>query len=256
MSTLATHEPYRFSAGLLTLAVHAAFLVLLYMGVNWQVKQPEGMEVELWGELPDTLPPPPPAYRPETPPPPVEPAKPKAVEKAAPPAKADIELAEKKKKAETKKTAKPEPKKKLTKAERERMQADLLAMDKQAETVDAKEKEASNKRAALAEKANAAIKSEVDKYKGLIRSKIRSKIVMPPDVPDSALAEFEVTLLVDGSVLDKKLVRSSGNTQYDDEVERAILKAQPLPLPTDETAREHFINPKHLKLKFSPHDGE
>jgi colicin import membrane protein len=259
MSTLAYQEPYRISAGLLTLAVHACFLVLLYLGVNWQVRQPEGMEVELWGELPEASTPPAPIAPPAKAPPakPVQ-AKPKPVEQAAPPAKADIELADKKKKKkkEAKKTVKPEPPKKRTKAEQKRDQDDLLAADKQTENLTAKEKAANNDRAALVSKAQAAIKNEIDKYTGLIGAKIRSKIVMPPDVPENVQAIFEVTLLPDGEVLDKKLVKSSGNAQYDDEVERAILKAQPLPLPTDEAAREHFINPKHLKLKFSPKDGE
>ncbi len=255
MSTLAYHEPYRLSAGLLTLAIHVFFLAFLYLGVSWQVKQPEGMMVELWGELPESsLPPAPP--RAETPPPPPEQAKPKAVEKPAPPAKADIELADKKKKTQVKKTAKPEPKKNLTKAQQQRIDDDLKAAEKEAEMATSQALAANKEKAALAAKANAAIQGEVDKYKGLIRAKIRSKIVMPPDVPEKALAIFDITLLVDGSVLDKKLVKSSGNAQYDDEVERAILKASPLPLPKDETAREHFINPKHLTLKFSPQDGE
>lgn len=255
MSTLAYNEPHKISAGLLTLVIHALFLALLYLGVSWQVKQPEGMEVELWGELPETSPPP--AIQPPAAPAPApEHAKPKAVEKPAPPAKADIELAEKKKKAEVKKTAKPEPKTKPSKADQKRMQEDILAMDKQAETVTAKELAASKDRAALAAKENAAITSEEQKYKALISARIRSKIVMPPDVPDNALAIFDITLLVDGSVLDKKLIKSSGNVAYDNEVERAIKKAEPLPLPKSDAVRERFINPNHLKLKFSPQDGE
>jgi colicin import membrane protein len=255
MSTLAYNEPYRVSAGLLTLLMHAVFFALMYLGVNWQVKQPQGMEVELWSELPENthpLAPPPPAPLPAA-----EPAKPKAAEKATPPAKADIELTDKtKKKTEAKKPAKPEPKKKLTKAQQQRIQEDMQASEKEAEAA-ASQAQAENKaKAAQSAKAQAAIKSEVEKYRGLISAKIRSRIVMPPDVPDSALAEFEVTLLLTGEVLDKKLVKSSGNAQYDEEVERAILKAQPLPLPKDEASREQFINPRHLRLKFSPHDGE
>ncbi len=254
MSALAYQEPNRLSSGLLTLAVHAVFLAALYLGVNWQVKQPQGMEVELWGELPDANASPAPAAPPvQTPP--VK-AEPKPAEQPAPPPKADIDLADKKKKAEAKKTVKPEPKKKLTKAEQQRAQEDMQAMEKQAETVTAQGKEANQEKAALAAKANAAITSEVEKYRALIIAKIRSKIVLPPEVPDNARAIYDITLLPDGSVLDRKLIKSSGYSQYDDEVERAILKAQPLPLPTDETAKEYFINPKHLNLKFSPHDGD
>lgn len=257
MSALAYQEPYRISSGLLTLVMHAIFFALLYLGVNWQVTQPEGMTAELWTELPEPQPAtlPPPATL--IPVPAVEPAKPKAAEKPAAPAKSDIELADKKKKKpEVKKPVKTESKHQLTKAEQKRMQEDIKAMEQQAEAVTSQDVAANKEKAAQQAKAQAAITSEVEKYKGLIRSKIRSKIVMPPDVPDNAQAVFDISLLVDGSVLEKKLVKSSGNTQYDEEVERAIMKASPLPLPKDETAREYFINPKHLKLKFSPKDGE
>ena len=46
------------------------------------------------------------------------------------------------------------------------------------------------------------------KYIGLIRSKIRRNIVMPPDVPDNMQAEFKVILLPGGSVLSTKLIKT------------------------------------------------
>jgi colicin import membrane protein len=50
-------------------------------------------------------------------------------------------------------------------------------------------------------------------------------------------------------VLSTKLVRSSGNPAYDAAVERAILKASPLPLPAN---RELFA--RELRLTFRPLD--
>jgi colicin import membrane protein len=63
-------------------------------------------------------------------------------------------------------------------------------------------------------------------------------------------AEFSVTLLPGGEVLNASLAKSSGNEAYDNAVERAILKAQPLPLPP---AEQNLFNKfRDLRLKFSP----
>ena len=122
----------------------------------------------------------------------------------------------------------------------------------------ASQEQAANKeKAALAAQARAASDSEVKKYMALISAKIRHNIVMPLDVADDAKAEFVITLLPDGGLLgDPKLVKSSGNAAYDRAVEGAILKTKSLPLPQDEAARARFINPNHLRLKFSPKDEE
>jgi len=89
----------------------------------------------------------------------------------------------------------------------------------------------------------------VDEYTAKIAAKIRSRIVMPPDVPDDARAEFAVTVLPGGSVLNPRLLKSSGHVAYDNAVERAILKAQPLPLPPDAALFNRF---REMKLGFRP----
>lgn len=253
---LAYSEPYRLPAGALALAVHVAFFVLLYLGVNWRTQPPQGMVVDIWNNLPEMktarrVAPPsvaPPVEVPKvvTPPVPVEP-----VRNVAPP-KADIELADKKKPkpkpVEIKKpaeTSKPAEPKKVVQVEPPL--APQISAAQQAE-LDARAAQAQQAAAAAA-----AITSEIGKYTGLIRARIRRFIVMPPDVSDSAKAEFEVTLLPDGEVLDDpKLVKSSGNAAYDSAVARAILKAQPLPLPPGGAARKEFLNPNKLQLKVSP----
>ncbi|MDD2684533.1 MAG: TonB C-terminal domain-containing protein [Gallionella sp.] len=89
----------------------------------------------------------------------------------------------------------------------------------------------------------------VDEYVAKIMTRIRSRIVMPPDVPDDARAEFAVTVLPGGSVLNPRLLKTSGNSAYDSAVERAILKAQPLPLPADTALFNRF---REMKLGFRP----
>lgn len=72
---------------------------------------------------------------------------------------------------------------------------------------------------------------------------------MPPSVEKDARAEFLVTLLPGGTVLNARLIKPSGNAAYDDAVERAILKSQPLPIPTDVAMFNRF---RKLKLGFQP----
>jgi colicin import membrane protein len=86
---------------------------------------------------------------------------------------------------------------------------------------------------------------------GRISSHIRRFVVMPPDVVGNPQAEFEVSLIPTGEVLNVKLSRSSGNPAYDNAVERAIRKASPLPLPADPSLVGRF---RELKLKFRPNE--
>jgi colicin import membrane protein len=167
------------------------------------------------------------------PPKPVEPPKvlepPKSVEQP----KAEIEVKEKKAPPEKPKPVvqpKPEPK-------------PAPKVDVQAE------QQAAEQRAAEAAQA-AARGRMINEYIGLIRAKIRRNIVMPQGVADDALAIFDVTLLPDGEVLVAKLKKSSGNNAYDNNVNRAILKSQPLPLPPDVTLFQQ--NFRNLELKFKP----
>ena len=273
MSAIAYYsEPYKLPAGVLALMVHGVLFALLYFGVNWRADPPQGMVVDIWESLPSAevaqakvAPPPveqveppkpvelPPVEQVE-PPKPVEP--PKSVEPVQPvaPPKADIELVEKKKpKIKPVESKKPVVVKKpieVRKQVQQKKTEPVKKVDQQALAQQAAQAEQARARAAQAAEAAAAITNEVGKYKGLISSKIRHKIVLPPDVPDNAQAEFDVTLLPDGEVLgDPKLVKSSGNAAYDDAVERGILKAQPLPLPPDAALFKEF---RELHLKFSP----
>lgn len=245
-------EPYRLPAGLLALAVHAGFFALIYFGINWRAEPPQGMVVDIWESLPqaEVAPAkvaPPPAEpieppKPAEPPKPVEPPKSAEPEKPATPPKAEIELAEKKKPkikpAEIKKPAETRKQAEQKKIEEERAaQAEQAARAEQAERERARAEQA------------AAIGKVVDEHKARIIAKIRRNIVMPPDVPDNARAEFEVTLLPGGAVLSAKLVQPSGKDAYDSAVERAILKSQPLPLPADVALFNKF---RELRLKFSP----
>ena len=65
---------------------------------------------------------------------------------------------------------------------------------------------------------------------------------MPPDLPGNPVAEFSVTLLPGGDILDVKLSKSSGHAAFDSAVERAIFLSKPLPLPPDPALFNEFRN--------------
>jgi len=99
-----------------------------------------------------------------------------------------------------------------------------------------------SQRAAQQAAARNQVTSEIGKYKALIGAKIRSRTVMPPDLPGNPVVEFNITLLPGGDILDVKLIRSSGHASFDSAVERAIFLSKPLPLPPDPALFNEFRN--------------
>lgn len=279
MTSQAYYEPHKFSAGVLALAVHGIFFSLLYFGFNWHAKIPPNMVVEMWDHLPEPehvaqpepepLPPPPAPALPkvETPPPPKV-AAPAPVAKPAAPQKADITLKETKKKKNAKeKEPKPVPvpkpddkakklelekqKEQAAQAEQAKLQARAEAMAKERaeeERVSRENERAQELKAKMRAEVDAATRGEVERYTGLIQAKIKRSIVMPPDVANTAVAEFMVTVLPDGSVMQPRLIKSSGNRAYDNAAERAIIRAQPLPLP-QEASLARMFRELHLSVK-------
>ena len=282
MSAAVYDEPYKLPAGALALAVHAMFFALLYFGLNWHAEPPQGMVVDIWESLPAPQvarvrvePPPvkPPPVEQVEPPKPVEPHKlvepPKLAEPVQPvvPPKADIELAEKKKQKEL--VEKERQKAKLAEIKKQMEQKKIIEAKKAQQAAEAKQERVRAEQAAQAAQAEqeraraaqaaqqaaaaAAITNEVGKYKGLIEAKIKRSVVEPPDVPDTLQAEFDVILIPGGSVLSAKLTKPSGNEAYDNAVERAIIKAQPLPLPPDVALFNQF---RELHLTIRPKKKE
>lgn len=96
---------------------------------------------------------------------------------------------------------------------------------------------------------DAATQTEVARFKDMIRAKISRNIIMPPDVAENAEAKFLVIVLPGGTVVDVKMLKSSGNSSYDTAAERAIYKAQPLPMPQDSSIARMF---RELQLSVKP----
>lgn len=271
MSTYAIQSRDEALAGGLAFAMHVLFLLLLVFGVSWQHKQVDtAVVVDLWRDLPPVTPPrveppppPPPEVKPEPPKPaPKVEAKPPPKPEPAPAPKPDIALKEKQERErKLKQQQEAEARKKLA-AEKARVAE--LEKQKRAEAEALKQKqaaEAAAKRvAAEQQKAREAVAAQqaaaqarvVDEYKRRISEKIRRFIVLPPNVSDAAQVEFEITVLPGGEVLGAKLRRAANSTPaYDAAVERAILRAQPLPLPPDPALIRQF---RELNLVFRPKD--
>jgi colicin import membrane protein len=245
-------EPGRKWAIALAVLVHLVFAVVLIFGVDWQTKEASPVMAELWSSV--SAPAPKPAPKSEPAPRPEPKRVPKPEPKPEPkleqpkPVKADIELKdkekEKKRKEEERKKAEVEKKLKeqALKVQRSMLETEQAA-SQQREEAEAKRQQMAAQASAQARLMNDAISR--------ISSHIRRFVVMPPDVVGNPQAEFEVSLIPTGEVLNVKLARSSGNPAYDNAVERAIRKASPLPLPTDPSLVGRF---RELKLKFRPNE--
>ncbi len=249
-------------SGAFASTLHLLFVALLVFGVSWQKKsEPQVNIVDLWSPPVDApkavAPPPPPAPEPlkPAPKPPIpevkpevrpqpEPPKPVAKPEVAKPAvvKPDIALKEKEKIDKQKRVE--EEKQKAAKKREEETQA--AQKSQQAEAQRAASEQAEAQRAAAAQAA-AARQSMLDKYRKGISDKIKRFIVQPPNLKGNEEAEFDIVLLPDGNVLAAKLRRPSGNTAYDNAIERAINRAQPLPLPPDPAMAKDF---RELNLRF------
>jgi colicin import membrane protein len=241
-------EPGKVPSVVLAVAVHLLLAAFLFFGVRWQSRQPEAVMVELWNSPPAPAveqvvtrpePPPKPEVKPEIKPEP-------KVEKAVEPPKPDIALEKKKeplKKPEPPKKTEPakksEPKLNLDRNKdiRAQLESETAALEK-TRILDQMKREG----AALAASANAA-------YIGKLKGKIRSNVVLPPDIPGNPEAIFDVVQLPTGEVMSVRLRKSSGHKAYDAAVERAILKSSPLPRPD---RPEQFQ--RSLEIKFKPLD--
>ena len=262
-------------ANLFTLVIHLALFIFMIFSVNWNVKAPYYAEIELWDAVPTQT----------KPKPQIKKTKPKIkktapsedLKKAQQKKDADIQL-KKKKAAELKKKKAAELKKKkeinrlqkqlleeeklekiqkqlLEEEKLEKIQKDILAQEKlERLQEDLRDKElAKDTRIAIKGQEDLVAGSnsgELEKYKALIQQKIYQNVNKQLCGLDPVELTFEITLMPTGDLIgDAKMIKSSKIESCDLAVERAILQAQPLPLPKDNRL---FSQLKKLKLKFQP----
>lgn len=266
MTAAAINSREQALASGLAFAMHVLFLILMVFGVSWQHKQIDtAVVVDLWRDLPTVATPPaaeappPPQVKPEPPPPaPKVEVKPPPKPEPVPVAKPDIALKEKQEKERKLKEQQAEEKKKLAaeKAHEEalekkkRAEADALKSKRAAEAAAKSAADEQQKaRDALAAQQAAAAKREIDKYMDGIRTRVKRFVLVPPSVQGNPEADFSVTLLPGGEVLDVRLNKSSGNAAYDAAIEAAIRKAQPYTVPTGDQFQQYF---RRFTMAFRP----
>ncbi len=259
--TLERRDPGATLAWLLAITVHVALFTILVFGIQWRTKRADPVMAELWTQLP-VVAPPPPVVQPKPPPKPepkLEPKpepKPEPKVEAKPPPKPDIALEEeRKRKEDAARKLREEAERKKQEELRARQEREREAAEKRQieEETRKRMQDQLNRELASAPKAPGPPLLGDPKARALwadrIRAKIRSNIVLPPDLTGNPEAVFDVELLPTGEVLAAKLRKSSGSRTYDEAVERAILKSSPLPLPE---RREVFES--RLELRFRPKD--
>ena len=85
-------------------------------------------------------------------------------------------------------------------------------------------------------------------YAGRIRARIKPNIVFSEEISGNPVAEVEVRAAPDGTIVGRKLIKSSGVANWDEAVLKAIDKTEILPRDTDGRV------PSPLLISFRPKD--
>jgi len=265
-ATLRPPEAAGIGRGLaLALLAHALLILALSWGLHWHSDSSPAFEAELWSAVPQAAAPP--EQAPPEPEPKPEPPKPdlKAQERAAEEEAqqqrdAEIAIAKAKKlkeekareealklereKAAQEKEAKDKAAKE--KAEQDRKKADDAAKavkdTKQAEALREKSRQDFLRRmqgmAGATGDANSTGTAQQSSapsagYAGRIKARIRPLIIYSDEGAANPMAEVQVSVAPDGLILGSKLLKPSGDAEWDRAVIRAIEKAEKLPRDVD-----------------------
>jgi colicin import membrane protein len=234
----------------LAVLAHLLLLVALAWGVNWNRQAQElSVQAELWSAVPEQEAPKPEPV-PARPPPPVV----KVVPPVPQPRVADAQIAlerdkrrEARRKLEEEQARRQEQQKRelaLQKEKEKALQArQKLDDEKEARRLQA-EREANIRRmlaqagAGASPSPNAAgaqarSAGPSASYAGRIRARIKPNIVFSDDAPGNPVAEVELRIAPDGTIVGQKLLKPSGVKAWDEAVLRAIEKTETLPRDVD-----------------------
>jgi colicin import membrane protein len=239
--------------------VHGGLLVALALGVSWRASEPTGATAELWAAVPEFAAPAPVAVPPAPPAPPPQPV---AKPEPDPAALREAEIAVEKARVEREREREAR-----AEGERKRQQAELEAQRKKlaekAEKVEAEriekllEKQRQDNLKRMAGQAGATGAPTATgtaardagpsaSYAGRIVARVKPNIVLTESVPPTLRAEVEVRAAPDGTIVGRRLVKSSGNKDWDDAVLRALERTEILPRDTDGRV------PSPMVLIFTP----
>jgi colicin import membrane protein len=93
--------------------------------------------------------------------------------------------------------------------------------------------------------------TEIARFEALIRQKVERNWLRPAQSAGGLSCIVRLRIAPGGEVLSAVIVRGSGDGAFDRSVEAAVLRASPLPVPSDMSVFEHF---RDLELKFKPEE--
>jgi colicin import membrane protein len=254
----------------LALLVHVGLIIALAFGVAWRSQTPAGVSAELWAAVPQVAAPAPVETKPAPTPAPPPPA-PKAEEPPKPTQQQiDAQIAIEKEKAERKqRELREQQQREQERKERDRLErekAEKLAAQKQRELEAKRQKEEETRQAKVREDNLKRMLSQAGtgspnspgtaardagpsaSYAGRIIARVKPNIVLTDEVPGNPAAVVELRCAPDGAIVGRRLVKSSGNKEWDDAVLRAIDRTEVLPRDTDGRV------PPSIEITFRPRE--
>ena len=268
---------------MIAIAVHGVLIAALAFGVSWRASEPEGMTAELWSATPQAAAPravePPPA----PPPPPPEPPKPKVEEPPKPDPQIAIEQEKKEReereradreKVEREKVEREKAERDRQERERERERDRLEKERLEKERVEKERREEAAREKRLAQLTEKSRKDQMERMQGMIggtgapestgtaqrssgpsagyQGKLRAAIYPNITLLDSVLGNPEALVEVragpDGTILSRRLMKSSGNRVWDEAVLAAIDRTRTLPKDVDGRV------PTPIEILFRPRE--
>ena len=260
----------------LAMLAHGLLVVALTLSVQWRRDaQIISAEAELWSAIPQAVAPK--LQEAPEPPPVVQPKVPPAPKELDQPTQAEIALEREKRRIEKQKQLELDQREKAKQAKlkEDKLKADKLKADQAKQAEAAKQLALEKKKAALEEKQ---LQAQRDKnlariaglanatgspsatgtatvatgpsasYGGRIRARIKPNIVFTEEVVGNPNATVEVRTAPDGTIVGRKLLKSSGDKGWDEAVLKAIDKTEVLPRDTDGRV------PPLLEISFKPKD--
>jgi colicin import membrane protein len=156
--------------------------------------------------------------------------------------------AERKKNAEADKQRKADSERKK-KAEQEAKKKAAAEKKRKQEAARQQEAERALQTQLAEEQAQARAEHALSEYIPYIQDKIQRSWLRPAGSPPGLSCLIQVRLIPGGEVVSAKVIRSSGDPLFDRSVETAVLKASPLPLPSDPGMFKYF---REINFNFDP----
>ncbi len=254
---------------MLALLVHGGLLVALALGVSWRASEPTGATAELWAAVPEFAAPAP-VVQPATPPapPPPQVAKPKPEPEPTRLRCARPRLPSRRPSWSVNASARPRPmprgsaswpnrkreRKKLAEQEAQRKKLAEKAEKVEQERIEKLRQDNLKRIAGQAGATGAPTATGTAardagpsaSYAGRIVARVKPNIVLTESVPSTLRAVVEVRAAPDGTIVGRRLVKSSGNKEWDDAVLRALDRTGDLPRDIDGRV------PSPIEIGFTP----